>query len=452
MDKDIRKLIDSAKKRSLAAAAPDKQTILSLLEIGQGTEEMGYLLDAAEEVAQIVTSKKAYLWGAIGINYAKCSMNCGFCSFGEKWGIVQDEFSLSEEEILEEAAEYVNAGVYYIVLRTTEFYDLEKLSRIAERIREEVSGTYELILNVGEFDLQMANRLYRCGVDGIYHAIRLREGIDTGFEPDDRRKTLEAIKKSPLKLIHLVEPLGPEHTNEEIADRFLESIQYGVFISGVMVRVPVKGTPLGESEKLDAQRAAHIVAVLRLTGGYTIPNICIHPMSAQAVKAGANVVVTERGAIPRDAKPSKQAWHKVTPQLGRQLLEQEGYQVYPEVPKGPGSEREACGEECTGANLDRFVQPAILSLLLDECLTAYQIHGRLTDYSMYRDRPPDMAGVYRYTKSLKDRGLLEQKQSSKNRTMYSITPEGRRFLRSWISTLESYRDSIGLLLKEMGGF
>lgn len=452
MDKAIQKLIDSAKKRSLAGTAPERKTILSLLEIGQGTEEMGYLLSAAEEVAEIVTSKKAYLWGAIGINYAKCSMNCSFCSFGEKWDLVKDEFSLSEEEILAEAAEYVSEGVYYIVLRTTEFYDLEKLSGIVKRIREEIHGTYELILNVGEFDLHTANKLYRCGADGIYHAIRLREGTDTGFDPDDRRRTLEAIQKSPLKLIHLVEPLGPEHTNEEIADRFLESIEYGVFISGVMVRVPVKGTPLGKSEKLDAQRAAHIVAVLRLTGGYMIPNICIHPISAQAVKAGANVVVTERGAIPRDAKPSKQAWHKVTPQLGRQILEQGGYQVYPEILKTSGPETGACGADYTGANLERFVQPAILSLLLDECLTAYQIHGRLTDYSMYRDRPPDMAGIYRYTKSLSERGFLEQKQASKNRTMYSITPEGRRFLRSWIRTLEDYKEAIGLLLKEMGGF
>lgn len=469
MDKEIQALIDCAKKQGLAGVTPDRKTILSLLEIRQGTEEMEYLLAAAQETAKLITCGKAYLWGAIGINFAKCSMNCSFCSFGEKWNIVKEEFSLSEEEILEEAAAYVRAGVYYIVLRTTEFYDLEKLAGIACRIRREVPGVYELILNVGEFDLQMANRLYRCGVDGIYHAVRLREGIDTGFEPADRRQTLKAIQKSPLKLIHLVEPLGPEHTNEEIADAFLGAMEYGVFLSGVMARVPVKGTPLGDTKQLSKERAAHITAVLRLTGGYMVPNICIHPVSDQAVKAGANVVVIEKGAIPRDDKPVKEAWHHFTPGRGRALFEKNGYNVYPRLlPEQPSLQKELtqCTEagknakpgagECAGNNLDRFVQPAVLSLLLDECLTAYQIHQKLMDYSMYKDRPPDITGVYRYTKALEERGLLEKKQAAgqtaKNRTLYNVTPAGRRFLREWIDALENYRDSIDILLREMGGF
>lgn len=469
MDKEIQRLIDCTKKQGLAGTAPDRKTILSLLEIRQETEEMEYLLAAAQETAKIVTCKKAYLWGAIGINFAKCSMNCSFCSFGEKWGIVKDEFSLSEEEILAEAAAYVSAGVYYIVLRTTEFYDLEKLAHIVCRIRREVSGVYELILNVGEFDIQMANRMYRCGVDGIYHAVRLREGIDTGFEPAERKKTLKVIQKSPLKLIHLVEPLGPEHTNEEIADTFLGAIEYGVFLSGVMARVPVKGTPLGDTEQIAKERAAHITAVLRLAGGYMVPNICIHPVSDQAVKAGANVVVIEKGAIPRDDKPVKEAWHHFTPDKGRMLFEKNGYEVHPGLlPEDIGLEKgqaqrtetgknaEPGAGECAGSNLDRFLQPAVLSLLLDECLTAYQIHQKLTDYSMYKDRPPDITGVYRYTKALEERGFLEKKQAAgqavKSRTLYNITPAGRKFLREWINALENYRDSIEVLLKEMGGF
>ncbi len=458
MDKHVQALIDRTQKQGLAGVVPDRETIVSLLEIKADTEEMDYLVHAAGKTAEIVTSQKAYLWGAIGIDFAACPMNCAFCSFGEKWGIVKEELSLSEGEILAEVRNYADAGVYYIVLRTTEFYDLNKLAKLTARIRREVPGTYELILNVGEFDLPMANKLYRFGVDGIYHAVRLREGIDTAFDPRDRMKTLSAIAKSPLKLTHLIEPLGPEHTNEEIAEQFLRAIDYGVFISGVMARVPVKGTPLGDTKQLGADRIAHVVAVLRLAGGYTVPNICVHPASPKAIAAGANVTVIEKGAIPRDDKPATELWHHFTADLAKRLFDEAGYQVCPENGGCCGDPWEEVVSPCPwkGAALDRFVQPAILSLLLDECLTAYQIRQRLLDYSMYRDRPPDMTGIYRYAKAMESQGFLEKKDASgvsaKKRTLYSITPAGRKCLRLWLETMERYETSIHALLQEMGGF
>lgn len=457
MDENIKALIDHAKKQGLSGVIPDKETIVSLLEIKPDTEEMDYLLRAADEVAGIVTSRKAYLWGAIGIDFAPCPMNCAFCSFGEKWGIVKEAFSLSEEEILAEVQNYVDSGVYYIVLRTTEFYDLDQLADLTEKIRGEVPGNYELILNTGEFDLPAANKLYRFGTDGVYHAIRLREGIDTAFDPEERKKTLSAIAKSPLKLTHLIEPLGPEHTNEEIAEQFLRAMDYGVFISGVMARVPVKGTPLGDTRQLGAGRIAHVVAVLRLTAGYTVPNICVHPASPRAIQAGANVTVIEKGAIPRDDQPAKELWRHFTADMAKKLFEEAGYQVCPEQTSGDSEpwDNDFSSCPCMGSTLDRFIQPTILSQLLDECLTAYQIRQRLLDYSMYKDRPPDMTGIYRYTKMLEERGLLEKKEAPgmtvKKRTLYNITPAGRKCLRFWLETMERYERSIHVLLEEMSG-
>ncbi len=72
----------------------------------------------------------------------------------------------------------------WIVLRTTEFYSLEILSELIGKIRRAVPGSYEIGLNVGEFDLEKANALHHAGVDFIYHSLRLGEGRDTRFEPE----------------------------------------------------------------------------------------------------------------------------------------------------------------------------------------------------------------------------------------------------------------------------
>ena len=81
-----------------------------------------------------------------------------------------------------------------------------------------------------------------------------------------RRATLAAIRDSDLKLVHLIEPVGNEHTNEEIADRFMESLEYGVSISGIMARIPVEGTPLGKTKRISDSKMAKLFAVTRLSG------------------------------------------------------------------------------------------------------------------------------------------------------------------------------------------
>ena len=237
--------IDEAYQKALSGIVLDKQEIIDLLSVPVGSDECAYLCRKANEAAHVLTHDTAYLWGAIGLDYAPCPKSCDFCSFGAAWHLIKEPKVFTLPEILAQAREYVRCGVHFIVLRTTQYYPLERLCEYVRTIRQEIEGSYELILNVGEFNLDMANRLYESGVSGVYHAIRMREGTNTRFRVEDRLATLAAVKESPLKLIHLVEPLGLEHTNEEIADRFLGAVRYGAYISGVMARIPVAGTPLG---------------------------------------------------------------------------------------------------------------------------------------------------------------------------------------------------------------
>lgn len=322
-------LIQKSKESALSGKTLDRESIIALLEIDPNSEEGEKLGQAAREVASAVCKDRAYLWAAIGLDYSPCPMNCNYCSLGEKWGIVKESTEFSEDDAIAMARKYVEAGVRWIVLRTTQFYSLDRLIGLAEKIKKAVPGQYELGVNVGEFDEQTAQRMIEAGLEFVYHTLRLREGIDTSFDPNARLATLAAVKNSPLKLVSLVEPIGVEHTNEEIADSFLTAMEYGAVVTGGMARVPVEGTPLGELPAMPKERLAQIIAVTRLAAGFNAPDICVHPASELAVGWGANVVVIETGAIPRDNCSSlKEEWNGFDPDTAKQWFHLNGYQVF----------------------------------------------------------------------------------------------------------------------------
>lgn len=319
----------------------ERTDILRLLAIDPASPDALFLRETAAKAAREITGGAAYLWGAIGIDRKPCPMNCAFCSFGEKWNLIEEERIYTDQEIIAQVRAFVQEGTRFIVLRTTEFYSIDLLREKLAAIRRAVPGPYELILNIGEFDLPTACSIHQAGAAGIYHALRLREGIDTSFVPAARRATLSAIQNSPLKLISLVEPVGPEHTNEELADAFLTAASYGAVISGAMARVPVPGTPLGQLPILPTERLAQLIAVFRLAAGRRIPDICVHPASAEAVQSGANVVVVETGAIPRDQQIAQAEWNRFTAQKATALLQEAGYTVSPCAQKASSVSRGA---------------------------------------------------------------------------------------------------------------
>lgn len=320
-------LIQELKARCLDGPGLDQTEIVTLLNLDPTSDDCLELRRAAHEAAQVITKGRAYIWGAIGVDYAPCAMNCDFCAFGANWRLIKKPFVLSEVEIMAHARYYAANNAHFIVLRTTEYFSLDVLCKLTRKIKQEIPGTYELILNTGDFDFATAQTLYEAGVDGVYHALRLREGAHTRFNPIKRLETLNAVRKSPLKLIHLVEPIGPEHSATELADIFLNALDYDVAVGGAMARIPVKGTPLGKTTQISTDRMAQIIAVLRLAGGYKVPDICVHPASAEAVHSGANVVVVETGAIPRDRYFSSREWQRFEMNDAKNMLHHAGYAI-----------------------------------------------------------------------------------------------------------------------------
>lgn len=340
-----RKLIELAKESALSGKMLDRAGIIELLKIDPESKECEMLGKAAREAASVICNDRAYLWAAIGLDFRSCPMNCDYCSLGEKWGIVTDEKEYSEEETLQLVKHFVDEEVRWIVLRTTQHYSLDRIIRMAKTIKDSIHGEYELGLNVGEFDENLARRMRSAGLQFVYHTLRLREGTDTRFNPADRLATLDAVSKSTLNLVSLVEPLGVEHTNEEIADNFLTAMKYGATVTGCMERIPVKGTPLGRYPAISERRLAQVIAVTRLAAGFHAPDICVHRATELAMEWGANVAVVETGAIPRDTCCSTKAeWKGFDPATAKRWFNSKGYQVFS---KAEDIERKAvCGLDC----------------------------------------------------------------------------------------------------------
>ena len=170
-----RALADMALRRCLRGEALEREALLELLAVPPASDEALYLRHAAHKAALALDGGRAYLWGALGLDYTPCPMNCAFCSLGEAWKLIDAPRSYTETEIIAHARAYVAAGARFVVLRTTQFYDLDALCGMLAAIRKAVPGGYEIILNTGEFDADAALAVRRAGGSGVYHTIRVRE-------------------------------------------------------------------------------------------------------------------------------------------------------------------------------------------------------------------------------------------------------------------------------------
>ena len=327
VDRKFMALVERVASGSMQGTLPGREDVIMLLDVPPTSPEAAFLGRRAREMARTVAGNNGRVWSAIGVDCQPCPMNCGFCSFGEKWGLVPEPFEWPAARIVETARRFVEQGACWVTLRTTEFYSLPKLLGLVRDLRRKVPGSYGIVVNTGEFGPEEARAMRTAGVTVVYHSLRLGEGCTTCFKVEDRLATLAAVRDSDIRLAHLVEPVGPEHSNEEIADVLLTALAHKAALCGVMARVNVRGTPCGDAAQADLAplRLAQIAAVTRLAGGVQAPDICVHPPTPEALSWGANVLVVESGAVPRADMESPDEWQGFTVRDALGMLLEAGY-------------------------------------------------------------------------------------------------------------------------------
>jgi biotin synthase len=140
------------------------------------------------------------------------------------------------------------------------------------------------------------------GYTGIYHAVRMGEGRDTKIDPQVRLNTIRAAREAGLLIGTCVEPIGPEHSIEEIADKILLGREMGPCYSGAMRRVSIPGSELEQYGMISEYRLAFLVAVVRLAMGREVIGNCTHEPNILGATAGANLFWAEAGTNPRDTE------------------------------------------------------------------------------------------------------------------------------------------------------
>ena len=311
-------LISDNEKRS-------REETLALLKTDVHSKEYYRLLAAAEEYAR-ATFQRGYVFCQIGLDSNPCPGNCAFCSMAKDHFCVEKRFTRSPEETAEEIVKAYTPQVSDLFLMTTECYDREVFLEVIRKARAILPQKVRLVVNTGDFDVAYARKLRESGATGVYHIVRLREGEDTDISPRKREKTLQAIAEAGLELYYCVEPIGPEHTYEEIAAEILRARQLQVRYMAVMRRVGVRGTRKEHAGTISSRELAKIAAVAMLAVRPAV-SMNVHEVNPVAMLAGVNQLYAEYGVNPRDCAAETSHNRGYSVEACVDLLAENGWEV-----------------------------------------------------------------------------------------------------------------------------
>ena len=288
-------------EKAWSGARMSRSNLRYLLSIDEHSEFSTYIRQSASMLTRLWTENSAAILGSVGIEISPCPGGCKFCSFG--YAHTQFTPYQMDEAALTRKIQAFCAfdDLYGLVLVTMHHYDTQYLLRMTQHALDTVPPGTQVWLNIGDSDPGFLREVAGMGVEGIYHVCRLREGIDTELNPRDRIATMVSAKEAGLKVFTCCEPIGPEHTLDELVENIFLSIDLGLDINAAMPRVAVPGSPMAHLGMLSPARLAHIVACITLAFcSVGRPFMMVHEPLAEALQCGANLLMAESGANPRD--------------------------------------------------------------------------------------------------------------------------------------------------------
>lgn len=286
-------------EKALGGEGLANEEIAKLYSVAPTSKESYYIQWAAQQMSMEAANGKAEVHAQIGLDGSPCPMNCKFCSFAICNGIRKEKLEMPKRDVVEYAQAYEEAGANLILMLTTASYKFENLCEMVQAVREVISPDMPLLVNTCDMSLEKCLELKRLGVNGAYHVVRMGEGRDTAIKPEKRLQTIANLQKANLSISSCVEPVGPEHTVEELVEKTRLTIDMHPVSGGVGRRTAVPGTAMADMGMLPYNRIAHHVAVYRLASGLE-PRLNCSAHSTVCANAGANLAWAEVGTNPRD--------------------------------------------------------------------------------------------------------------------------------------------------------
>ncbi|MDR2109545.1 MAG: hypothetical protein LBP28_08850 [Coriobacteriales bacterium] len=298
MDVATARIYEIVEKGLEGKGLPDAD-VRVLYAVDPASKEAYYINWAGNQLSKQSSNGKAEIHAQIGLNGTPCPKNCQFCSFAVSNGVRKGKLEMPKDYVVEFAKIYEDQGANAILMLATASYRFELFLEMAEAVRAVISKDMPLLANIEDQSPEMARQLKAAGVDGCYHAVRMGEGSVTTIPVVERLATFEHIRAAGLSLSTCVEPIGPEHTAEELTEKTRICIDSGALSAGAGRRIGVPGTALFDLGMISAVRSALYVAVYRLATGL-FPRLNCAAGTDLVANAGANLAWAESGVNPRD--------------------------------------------------------------------------------------------------------------------------------------------------------
>jgi biotin synthase len=320
---DIRAAVNKVEDGGL----PDEQDLRRFLQIEAHSPEAGYVMGAADAINRTACAGKAEIHAQIGLNLSPCPRNCLFCAFAARNRVFTQKTELDVQTVVEMGTRAEEDGANALFVMTTGDYPFEKLAEISRELRRNLHPDTVLIANVGDFRRAEAETLKEIGYAGIYHAVRMGEGKVTSIAPETRLKTIRAAREAGLLISTCVEPIGPEHSIDEMVEKILIGRDMQPCFSGAMRRISIPGSQLELYGMISEYRMSFLVAIVRLAMGNHVKGNCAHEPNILSATSGANLFWAEVGANPRDTETETSEGRGLDVKACRKMLEEADFAI-----------------------------------------------------------------------------------------------------------------------------
>jgi biotin synthase len=145
---------------------------------------------------------------------------------------------------------------------------------------------------------------------------------------EKRKKSIRNFMEAGLEVGTCVEPVGPEHTSEELAEMIEFTASINPSYSGAARRIPIPGTAIAKRGVINEMRMAQIVAVTRLGMPRSVMGNCTHEPCTLGAIAGANLFWAEVGANPRDIEEKTEEGRGETVRSCQSMFQESNWDVW----------------------------------------------------------------------------------------------------------------------------
>jgi len=303
-----------------------KEECRYLLRFDENSLESRITSAVADRVMRKRSGNSGVISAQLGIDFEPCEGNCKFCNFGkDHTKIVKLKMPLEDMEYKIKCL-YEHEDIQSIFLMTTHKFDEENMLNAIKLVKA-AAPKCEIGINIGDTTYEKFKEFKDAGVESIYHACRLNEGRDTDLKPEDRIRTIRNAAEAGLQVYTCVEPVGPEHTVEDVVNNFFIGVEEGCLQHAVMRRIAVPGTPLYPRGQISEIRMGQMCAVFSLAAlqvkGFRY--MMTHEPNQYGFVSGANNMAAECGCNPRDPKDETSEGRGWTMERCRRTLYDSGF-------------------------------------------------------------------------------------------------------------------------------